>query len=324
MNDAQNGEMIETRGHVMKKKKVLVIVGPTAVGKTALGIHLAKVFNGEIISGDSMQIYKELNIGTAKATIREQNEVKHHLINQIDWKDSYSASDFQKEARSRIDLLTAKQKLPIIVGGTGLYIQSLLYDYHLGGTEDETKKLKIREKLELAYKENGHLVMWEKLAQLNPSLADKIHPNNVRKVIRALESYALTGNSEQKEQPPELLYDSFLLGLTTDRELLYQRINQRVEMMMAQGLIEEARLLYDSPRVQASQGIGYKEFFPYFKGEQTVEECVAQVKQNSRRYAKRQLTWFRNRMPVNWWDLVQEPENRQLLEEEVKKWLEKK
>lgn len=316
--------MIETRGYVMKKKQVLVIVGPTAVGKTALGIHLAKMFNGEIISGDSMQIYKELDIGTAKATTQEQSEIKHHLINQIDWQKSYSAADFQTEARSQIDVLTANQKLPIIVGGTGLYIQSLLYDFQLGGSEDEAKKLEIRAELESDYKKNGHLAMWQKLAQLNPSLSDKIHPNNVRKVIRALESHFLTGNSDQKEQAPELLYDPFLIGLTTDREVLYQRINQRVEKMMTQGLIEEAKLLYESPHVQAAQGIGYKEFFPYFKGEQTLEECVAQVKQNSRRYAKRQLTWFRNRMAVSWWDLVQEPANEQLLEEEVKKWLEKK
>ena len=301
--------------------KVIAIVGPTAVGKTSLSIELAKRFNGEIISGDSMQIYRGLDIGTAKVTTEEMAGIPHHLIDVRGVDESYSAADFQKSAREAIQEISQRGKIPIIVGGTGLYIQSLLWDYKLG-SEGEPEDDSIREKYEVFAEENGNPALWEKLQLSDPLAAEKIHYNNRKKVIRALEVFELTGHSilEPKEQPKEL-YDSFLIGLNTDRSVLYQRINQRVDLMVEQGLLEEARNLAKNPTVQAAQGIGYKEFFPYFSGDSSLEAAIEEVKLHSRRYAKRQLTWFRNRMSVHWYDLIQQPEIVKVIETEIANWL---
>lgn len=304
-------------------KKVLVIAGPTAVGKTALSIELAKTFNGEVISGDSLQVYKKLDIGTAKVTTEEMQGVKHHLIDIVEPDGVYSAADFQKMGRQLIDEITERGHLPIIAGGTGLYIQSLLYDFRLGGEENEEESALIREKYEQFAAQYGKEALWEKLNQTDPAAAEKIHWNNQRKVMRALEVFERTGESitAPKEQP-EKLYDYLMIGLDTERELLYKRINQRVDMMLEQGLEAEARFVYSLKDVQGAQGIGYKEFFPYFEGRETLPEVVETIKQNSRRYAKRQLTWFRNRMSVQWFDLIQHPEEQKQIEELVQRWME--
>lgn len=303
--------------------KVIAIVGPTAVGKTSLSIELAKQFNGEIISGDSMQVYRGLDIGTAKVTAEEMEGIPHHLIDVRDVDESYSAADFQKAARKAIHEISDRGKLPIIVGGTGLYIQSLLWDYKLGN-EGELEDDSLRAKYEAFAEENGNLALWEKLQLTDPLAAEKIHCNNRKKMIRALEVFELTGHSilEPKEQPKEL-YDSFLIGLNTDRSILYQRINQRVDLMVEQGLLAEAKNLAKNPTVQAAQGIGYKEFFPYLSGGSSLEAALEEVKLHSRRYAKRQLTWFRNRMSVRWYDLIQQPEKIDEIKTEIATWLAK-
>lgn len=302
--------------------KIITIVGPTAVGKTSLSIDLARRFNGEIISGDSLQVYRGLDIGTAKVTIEEMAGIPHHLIDVREIHDSYSAADFQQEARLAIEDISQRGKLPIVVGGTGLYIQSLLWDYKLG-REGEVDDTGLREKYESFAEENGNRALWQQLQAVDPLAAEKIHFNNRKKVIRAMEVFELTGHSilEPKEQP-QTLYDSFMIGLNTDREILYQRINQRVDIMVAQGLLDEAEKLAGTPEVQAAQGIGYKELFPYFAGNITLESALEEIKLHSRRYAKRQLTWFRNRMSVNWYDLVQQPETLHEIEDAIEKWLE--
>ncbi|WYJ84327.1 tRNA dimethylallyltransferase [Enterococcus sp. DIV0840] len=301
-------------------KKVLVIAGPTAVGKTSLSIELAKKLNGEIISGDSMQVYKDLDIGTAKVTKEERVGIRHHLIDCRDLSETYSVADFQKEGRQAIDSITAKGKLPIVVGGTGLYVQALLYDFELGAKDESTE---IREKYEQFAETHGNQRLWELLQEKDNQAAESIHFNNRKKVIRALEVFDKTGFSilTPKEKPKKL-YDYFLVGLETDRAVLYDRINMRVDIMMTQGLLIEAELLYKRQTKQSIQGIGYKEFFPYFEGKETLDEAIEQVKQNSRRYAKRQLTWFRNRMNASWWDLVQAPDTMLTLEQDIEDWLE--
>lgn len=302
-------------------KKVIAIVGPTAVGKTSLSVQLAKRFNGEIISGDSMQVYRTLDIGTAKVTTEEMEGIPHHLIDVRDITESYSAADFQATARQVIDDIYARGKLPIIAGGTGLYIQSLLWDYKLG-SENQQEDPDLREKYAAFAEEHGKQALWQELLAVDPLAAEKIHFNNVKKIIRALEVYQLTGRSIlTPKETPELLYDAYLVGLDTDRELLYQRINQRVDIMMKQGVLEEAKRLFDYKGQQAAQGIGYKEFFPYFEGKISLEQAVEDVKQQSRRYAKRQLTWFRNRMPVHWFNLVQHPEEVSQIESAITAWL---
>lgn len=314
------------------KQKIVVIVGPTAVGKTALSVDLARKFQGEIISGDALQVYQQLDIGTAKATDEERKGVPHFLIDEVPLDGKYSVSDFQQSARKHIDDITKRGHLPIIVGGTGLYIQALLFDFNLGGNEDtlsETKKQQFRDKWEETVASNGQQFAWDYLNKCDAKAAATIHPNNVKRVIRAIELRELLGKSILDQQIDftdlsQSLYEVKLIGLSTDRQLLYDRINLRVDQMLHQGLLEEVKLLAKMPDVQGAQGIGYKEFFPYLKGNQTLEEAVEQVKQNSRRYAKRQLTWFRNRMSVDWWDLVKTPEKQPLLEMELSQWLNSK
>lgn len=303
--------------------KVLVIVGPTAVGKTALSIQLAQAFNGEIISGDSLQIYRQLDIGTAKVTEAEKQGIPHYLIDECELDESYSVAIFQQAARQKIEEITQRGKLPIVVGGTGLYIQALLYDFQLGAATSVAEDGAIRQKYEALATELGNQGLWELLKASDPLAADKIHANNQRKIIRALEVFETTGESIlAPKEAPKALYDYFLVGLDTQRELLYERINLRVDQMVEAGVLEEARLLFQQPEVQAAQGIGYKEFFPYLAGDMPLEEAVDEVKLHSRRYAKRQLTWFRNRMQPRWLDLITSPEEVTVLKTEIKEWLE--
>lgn len=288
------------------KQKLLVIIGPTAVGKTKLSIELAKTFNGEIISGDSMQIYRKMDIGTAKIKKAEMEGIPHYLIDIKEPEESFSVAEFQQLVRSKIKTIAEKGKLPIIAGGTGLYIQSVIYDYQFS---DAPADEEFRHMLEERMKEIGNEALYRELEKIDPVSASQIHPNNVRRVIRALEIYHCTGKSMsdyQQEQQPDLLYDTALIGLTMEREQLYKRINDRVDLMMEEGLLEEVKTLYVQGLrdCQSIQAIGYKELYDFFDGKVTLEEAVENLKQNSRRYAKRQLTWFRNKMDVKWYDMT--------------------
>ncbi|MEI5906770.1 tRNA (adenosine(37)-N6)-dimethylallyltransferase MiaA [Bacillus spongiae] len=292
--------------NVLNKQKVIVLIGPTAVGKTALSIQLAKKFNGEIISGDSMQIYREMDIGTAKISPQEMEGIPHHLIDIKDPDEEFSVAEFQKQVRAKIKEITSRGKLPMIVGGTGLYIQSVLYDYHFTESEGDAG---FRREMEQRIEKEGIQIVYDELRKIDAKSAENIHPNNTRRVIRALEIYHTTGKTMaqyQADQQKELLYNTTIIGLTMDREQLYSRINQRVDIMMEQGLFEEVKKLYDQGlnNVQSIQAIGYKELYRYFEGNSTIEEAVLSLKQNSRRYAKRQLTWFRNKMNVHWFDVT--------------------
>ncbi len=284
-----------------KKIKLLAVVGPTAVGKTALGIELAKQFNGEIISGDSQQVYRQLDIGTAKATPEEQAEAVHHLIDVRNIDETYSVYDFVQEASAAISDIVSRGKLPIIVGGTGLYLQSLLEGYHLGGQVDQEKVLAYRKELDLLSDDE----LFGKIAEQKI----EIPQINRRRAIRALELAKFGKGLENKETD----YDAYLIGLNDDRQVLYERINHRVDVMVEKGLLDEAKWLYDNHRdVQAVRAIGYKELFPYFAGQASLEESVDKLKQNTRRFAKRQLTWFRNRMAVSFYIVSESDVKKQI------------
>ena len=290
----------------MEKKKLVVIIGPTAVGKTKLSIDLAHRLDGEIISGDSMQIYKGMDIGTAKISVNEMEGIRHHLLDIKSPEEDFSVAEFQANVRPLIKKIANQAKTPMIVGGTGLYIQSVLYDYQF--TENPSDP-EYRSKLEAELKDKGAQAIHQLLGKIDPESAEKIHPNNSRRVVRALEVFHCTNKTMSEyinSQEQEPLYDVALIGLTMDREILYDRINQRVELMIKQGLLEEVKELYDKGirNTQAIQAIGYKEIYDYFDGKMTYDEAIHQLKQNSRRYAKRQLTWFRNKMEVKWFDMT--------------------
>ncbi|KHD45118.1 tRNA (adenosine(37)-N6)-dimethylallyltransferase MiaA [Streptococcus hongkongensis] len=293
------------------KEKIIVVIGPTAVGKTAMGINLAEKFNGEIISGDSQQVYKGLDIGTAKASKSEMRAVPHHLIDIKEVTESYSAFDFVEDAKEAIKNIEAKGKLPIIVGGTGLYIQSLIEGYHLGGQVNQSELLNYRQELEL--------LSDLELFQLLDAKEIVIEQVNRRRAIRALELDKFALDLENKEFP----YDVLLIGLDDERSVIYDRINQRVDKMVESGLLEEAQWLFENhPKAQASRGIGYKELFPYFQGELSLEACLDKLKQNTRRFAKRQLTWFRNRMQVTFFQ-ISDPDYLPKVDHFVNQFLEK-
>ena len=297
--------------------KVLVIGGPTAVGKTQLSIELAQKFDGEIISGDSMQVYRKLDIGTAKVTPEEMQNIPHHLIDIKDIHDEYSTHEFQQKGRQLITEITNRGKLPIVAGGTGLYIQSLLYDFHLGNVPNDRAKKQFYEDYLAKY---GSEKLWQLLAEKDAQTAAKIHPHNPRRIVRALEVIDNGGYIEQ-DTKPELLYDAKIIALNTDRQLLYERINLRVDKMLEQGLLDEAKYVYEAGDVQGAKAIGYKEFFAYFRGEQKLDEAVELLKQQSRRYAKRQITWFKNRLNADWYDLLLDEQAKENLIADVERWL---
>lgn len=289
------------------KQKLLVIIGPTAVGKTKLSIELAHRFNAEIISGDSMQIYRGMDIGTAKIKKDEMEGIPHHLIDIKEPYENFSVAEFQHLVRAKIKEIAEKGKLPMIVGGTGLYIQSVIYDYRFADVPGDEA---LRRKLEERANEIGNEALHKELMEKAPVSAAHIHPNNRRRVIRALEIFHLTGGKTmhdfQINQQPELMYQTALIGLTMEREKLYERINQRVDLMMKQGLLEEVKSLHSQGLrdCQSIQAIGYKEIYEYLDGKISLEQAVENLKQNSRRYAKRQLTWFRNKMDVQWFNMT--------------------
>ncbi len=275
---------------------MVAVIGPTATGKTALGVALARRFGGEIVSADSMQIYRGLDIGTAKVTQREAGGVPHHCVDILPPEATFSVADFTALAGDCVEQIAARGRLPILVGGTGLYVRSLLYGVRFA---QEKAPAGLRERLEAELAARGPAAMYAELAAADPEAAAAIHPNNALRVLRALEHYRATGRrlSEQKAAslPPERPYRALLLGLDfADRAALYRRIDARVDRMLEQGLLEEARFVYERRHScrTAAQAIGYKEFFPYFEGEAGLEACVDKLKQAARNYAKRQLTWF--------------------------------
>ncbi|MBU5595047.1 tRNA (adenosine(37)-N6)-dimethylallyltransferase MiaA [Amphibacillus sp. MSJ-3] len=299
------------------KDKVVAIVGPTAVGKTSLGMELAKRFNGEIISGDSMQIYKGMDIGTAKVTEEEKKAIPHHMIDIKEADEPFSVSEFQTSVQKHIEEINKRNKLPIIVGGTGLYIDAVLTGYQFS----EQKRDPIyQDKIEAEIEKHGIDHVYQRLLQVDPTQAKSIHPNNVRRVIRAIEIYDRTGQtmtehlaSQQKESP----YRSVRIGLEMERSLLYDRINQRVDLMLEEGLLNEVQFFYDQglANAQSMKAIGYKEFIPYFEGEYDLTRAIELLKRNSRRYAKRQYTWFKNKMDVKWYQIS--PDNKAQVFEKI-------
>ncbi|MGC5323988.1 tRNA (adenosine(37)-N6)-dimethylallyltransferase MiaA [Brevibacillus sp. SYSU BS000544] len=299
-----------------QKEKLVVIVGPTAVGKTALSLELAQEFSGEIISGDSMQVYRHMDIGTAKATPEERALVPHHLIDIIDPKEDYSVAIFQEMAKNLITDINSKNRLPFIVGGTGLYIQSVTHSYQFSEADHD---LELRDQLQRMADTEGVEVLHQRLRDIDPITADRLHPNDVKRVIRAIEIYQLTGRTmadfqHRAEFSP---YDIVMIGLTMEREKIYQRINQRVDLMIEAGLVEEVRSLLDAgynPSLTSMQGLGYKELIPYLYGESSLEQAVNEIKKRTRHFAKRQLSWF-NRIPeVQWFDLTNPGEHERVKE----------
>lgn len=286
-----------------KKIPLLVIAGPTASGKTATAVELAKIYDGEVISADSMQIYKGLSIATAKPTKEEMQGVPHYLVDFLEPDKSFSVADYVKLAGERIRDIHSRGKLPIVCGGTGLYISSLVDNIIFEDTETDGS---VRKRLEAEAKEIGNHELWLRLKEVDPATAEKVHENNLPRVIRGLEVFETTGvplsqhkiNSRREQSP----YNACMIGLTaSDRQFIYDRINRRVDIMVENGLIEECRQFYESfTPATAYQAIGYKELVPYFEGRAELGDCLDKIKQESRHYAKRQLTWFRRVDGIKW------------------------
>ena len=283
--------------------KIIVVAGPTASGKTALSVKIAKELGGEIVSCDSMQIYKGIDIGTAKPSLEERCGVPHHMIDIISPDEKYNVVSYKRDAEAAIDDILKRGRVPVLAGGTGLYMDSVLSNTAFS----ENSSFSVaRERLEKLFEEKGREYIFEMLEKIDPEAAEKIHPNNTRRVIRALEIYETTGktltqaNIESKR--PEK-YESLVIGLMWDRETLYERINERVERMMAEGLLKEVETLRKKgmkAEYTSMQAIGYKELFEYFEGNCTLEEAKEKIKQESRRYAKRQMTWLKRNKKINW------------------------
>lgn len=290
---------------------IIVIAGPTGVGKTKLSIELAKKLNGEIINADSTQVFKGLNIATAKVTKEEMENIPHHLIDIKEITENYTVYDYQKDARRKIKEIEARGHIPILVGGTGLYIKAALYDYEF---QEETNH-------KTDYSNFTKEELYEELLKVDPNT--EIHMNNRKRVERALDYFKENHQPfSSKEHTNQLLYDTIFIGLTTDREILYERINIRVEEMLKQGLLDEAKKIYQSMiRTKAVMTpIGYKELFEYFDGNCTLEDSIHCIQQRSRNYAKRQYTWFNHQLPMKWFDVNLKDFNKTI--QEVVKYIE--
>ena len=287
----------------MQKDKVIVICGPTASGKTALSIELAKKVNGEIISCDSMQIYKDMNIGTAKPTIEEMQGIKHYLLDFVSPNERYSVADFKKDAKNAIKEILSKGKVPIIVGGTGLYLDSLIYEIEYQNIEFDEN---YRKKLEQEVEEKGLEELYDKAKKIDPVAIEKISKNDKKRILRILEIYHATGKNKTEQEiesrKNEVEYDYKVYAISWDREELYARINKRVDLMIEQGLIDEVKNILQKYEQfpTAMQGLGYKEVVDYLKGNCTKQEMIEKIKMETRRYAKRQLTWFRKNKRTIW------------------------
>lgn len=286
-----------------EKKPIVILTGPTAVGKTALSIQLAKAINGEMISADSIQVYKKMNIGSAKVTQEEMQGIKHYLIDVLDPKEDFNVARFKEMATEALNEIYKKGKIPIVVGGTGFYIQALLNDIEF----EETEVSSYRKVLEDYAKDYGNHALHEKLKDIDIVSYDQIHENNVKRVIRALEFYHDTGmpiskhNEEQKQKESPYNFVYFVLNI--DRQILYDRIDQRIDEMVDEGLINEVKGLLDygcTKDMVSMQGLGYKEIVPYLQGEYSLEEAIYILKRDTRHFAKRQLTWFRREKSVTW------------------------
>ncbi len=289
------------------KPKIIVIMGPTGVGKTELALELAKKYDGAIISADSMQVYKNLNIGTAKESEEELNSVPHYLIDILEPNELWNAGDFKSKAEHIIEKLSAEKKLPIIVGGTGMYVKALINPYSFSNSQSSDE---IRNKYEILASQNGNEYVHNILKKIDPISANNIHPNQLKRVIRAIEIFETTGipkSAHGGEEQLESLYDSLIIVLNRDRQELYQRINLRVDKMIQQGLIEEAKNLYENNGFNklSAEAIGYKQLIEYFKNEVTLEFAIDKIKQLSRNYAKRQITFFKGFKDAHWFN----PEN---------------
>ncbi len=287
------------------QKNLIILTGPTAAGKTALSIRLAKAVGGEIISADSMQVYRHMDIGSAKVTPEEMEGVCHHLIDVLEPDEEFHVVKFQEMAKEAIKEIYDKGKIPILVGGTGFYIQSVLYDIDFTQTDEDED---FREQLENLAREKGNEVLFEKLRLIDPKACENLHPNNVKRVIRAIEFYEKSGgkrisehNEEQHEKASPYCYTYFVL--TDDRAVLYEKINRRVDNMLANGLVEEVKHLKEmgcSKDLVSMQGLGYKEILDYLDGACTLEDAVYRIKRDTRHFAKRQITWFKRERDVIW------------------------
>ncbi|MDG0875392.1 tRNA (adenosine(37)-N6)-dimethylallyltransferase MiaA [Paenibacillus thiaminolyticus] len=289
------------------RPRLLVLVGPTAVGKTNLSLDVAHAYECEIISGDSMQVYRGMDIGTAKLPLEERRGIPHHLLDIHDPDYAFSVAEFQERCRHLIDDITARDRLPFIVGGTGLYVESVCYSFEFSDAgSDEAFRREMNE-FALAH---GPEALHAKLQAVDPVTANRLHPNDQRRVVRALEIYHLTGETlssqlagQQKTSP----YDLCLIGLTMDRQMLYKRIEDRIDIMIRDGLIEEVRRLLDagySRQLISMQGLGYKEIAAYLENEMSLEAAVERLKRDTRRFAKRQLSWFRRMQDIEWVDVT--------------------
>ncbi|PAB61141.1 tRNA (adenosine(37)-N6)-dimethylallyltransferase MiaA [Anaeromicrobium sediminis] len=303
------------------KKPLIIIVGPTAVGKTETSIEIAKELNCEIISADSMQIYKGMDIGSAKPTMEERQGIPHFLMDEVDPRVDYSVSDFQKAAKKYIDEIISRGKIPMIVGGTGLYVNSIIYNIDFSSTSQNKE---LREKLEAEAQEFGNEYVHNKLKEVDEEAAKRIHANNLKRVIRALEVYYESGDKIKEFKSnlvPNEEYDYCLIGLIRDREELYDRINQRVDILMEMGLLEEVKKLMkldlDVDNI-SMKGLGYKEIIKYLKGEYTLEKAVDILKRDTRRYAKRQITWFKRYDEMQWFDINKYDGKEDLMEDIIK------
>lgn len=291
----------------MEQYPLIVILGPTAAGKTELSLKIAEIINGEIISADSMQIYRMMDVGTAKASKEEQEKIPHHLIDIIDPDQEFSVADYQETVDKLIPEIIGRGALPILVGGTGLYIKAVVEGFLF---PEMNTNMNLRNQLEIEASEHGNQYVHDKLQEIDKKLAEKLHPNDLRRVIRGIEVFHETGHTityyKRKQEETPSRYNALKIGLTRERSILYQRINQRVVKMIENGLIEEVKSLLDSGYdlgTTALQGLGYKEIIGYLDNEYTLDEAIRVLKRDTRHFAKRQLTWFRRDKSIHWFDL---------------------
>jgi len=310
----------------MDRYPLLAILGPTAVGKTELSLKIAEHINGEIISADSMQIYRKMDIGTAKASQSDRKQVKHHLIDIVDPDQDFSVADYQKRVDDLIPKIVKKGKIPILVGGTGLYIKAIIQGFLF--PEMETN-MELRSKLEKEAEKYGNEYVHNKLKEIDIELSNKLHPNDLRRVIRGIEVFNETGNTityyKKKQEATPMRYNALKIGLTREREMLYKRINHRINIMIENGLINEVENLLDSGYdigMTALQGLGYKEIVGYLNNEYSFDEAARILKRDTRHFAKRQITWFKRDNNINWFNLSQKNTDQVFNEivDLIKKW----
>lgn len=305
-----------------QKKPLIVIVGPTAAGKTSLSIELALEINGEIISADSMQVYKYMDIGTAKPTLEERKGVKHYLIDEVEPDQEFNVAKYKELADKYINEILSKNRLPIMIGGTGLYVDTVINNIQFSETICDWE---YRQQLTETAKTKGNEYVHKMLEEVDPDAAARLHPNNLRRIIRALEVYKYTGVPISKHQEESVKkpspYHTAIIGLTMDRQRLYERINKRIDIMLEQGLIDEVKKLMDmgyTKELTSMKGLGYKEIIDYLNGKTTLDEAIEILKRDTRRYAKRQLTWFRRNENIHWIELTEKTSVKKLVDESKK------